>query len=85
MTPGAALDAAYGTGRHTRRLVELGHNVVGSTCHPRCSRWPRGRLPTPCSARATYAPCRSMRRASTWWCARWLSSTSPTCPEPSPS
>jgi SAM-dependent methyltransferase len=27
--PGTALDAACGTGRHTRRLVELGHNVVG--------------------------------------------------------
>jgi SAM-dependent methyltransferase len=26
---GAALDAACGTGRHARRLVELGHNVVG--------------------------------------------------------
>jgi ubiquinone/menaquinone biosynthesis C-methylase UbiE len=28
ITPGTALDAACGTGRHTRRLVELGHNVV---------------------------------------------------------
>jgi SAM-dependent methyltransferase len=27
--PGKALDAACGTGRHTRRLVELGHDVVG--------------------------------------------------------
>ena len=27
--PGQALDAACGTGRHTRRLVELGHDVVG--------------------------------------------------------
>jgi SAM-dependent methyltransferase len=26
---GAALDAACGTGRHARRLVELGHDVVG--------------------------------------------------------
>ena len=26
---GKALDAACGTGRHTARLVELGHNVVG--------------------------------------------------------
>jgi SAM-dependent methyltransferase len=29
ITPGAALDAACGTGRHARRLVELGHTVVG--------------------------------------------------------
>ena len=28
-TPGTALDAACGTGRHTRRLAELGHGVVG--------------------------------------------------------
>ena len=27
--PGRALDAAYGTGRHTARLVELGHDVIG--------------------------------------------------------
>jgi ubiquinone/menaquinone biosynthesis C-methylase UbiE len=27
--PGMALDAACGTGRHTARLVELGHDVVG--------------------------------------------------------
>jgi SAM-dependent methyltransferase len=27
--PGAALDAACGTGRHTGRLAELGHHVVG--------------------------------------------------------
>jgi ubiquinone/menaquinone biosynthesis C-methylase UbiE len=27
--PGAALDAACGTGRHARRLAELGHDVVG--------------------------------------------------------
>ena len=29
VTPGTTLDAACGTGRHTRRLVELGHGVVG--------------------------------------------------------
>src|SRR5262249_30753086 len=28
-TPGRALDAACGTGRHARRLAELGHEVVG--------------------------------------------------------
>jgi SAM-dependent methyltransferase len=27
--PGTALDAACGTGRHTRRLVDLGHDVMG--------------------------------------------------------
>jgi ubiquinone/menaquinone biosynthesis C-methylase UbiE len=29
LAPGDALDAACGTGRHARRLVELGHQVVG--------------------------------------------------------
>jgi SAM-dependent methyltransferase len=29
VTPGVALDAACGTGRHARRLAELGHDVVG--------------------------------------------------------
>jgi SAM-dependent methyltransferase len=29
ITPGAALDAACGTGRHARRLVDLAHDVVG--------------------------------------------------------
>lgn len=32
--PGRALDAACGTGRHTRRLVELGHDVVGIDLSP---------------------------------------------------
>src|SRR5215467_13122865 len=32
--PGAALDAACGTGRHTRRLCELGHRVVDVTATP---------------------------------------------------
>jgi ubiquinone/menaquinone biosynthesis C-methylase UbiE len=34
MSPGAALDAACGSGRHTRRLVELGHRVVGVDSSP---------------------------------------------------
>jgi SAM-dependent methyltransferase len=29
LPPGRALDAACGTGRHTRHLVELGHQVIG--------------------------------------------------------
>lgn len=29
LPPGVALDAACGTGRHTARLVELGHQVIG--------------------------------------------------------
>lgn len=29
IAPGRALDAACGTGRHTRRLIELGHEVTG--------------------------------------------------------
>ncbi|HEY4460168.1 MAG TPA: methyltransferase domain-containing protein [Pseudonocardiaceae bacterium] len=32
--PGEALDAACGTGRHTRRLVELGHRVTGVDLTP---------------------------------------------------
>ncbi len=32
--PGAALDAACGTGRHARRLVELGHTVAGIDLTP---------------------------------------------------
>jgi SAM-dependent methyltransferase len=32
--PGDALDAACGTGRHARRLVQLGHRVVGIDCSP---------------------------------------------------
>ncbi len=32
--PGRALDAACGTGRHSRRLVELGHEVVGVDLSP---------------------------------------------------
>jgi SAM-dependent methyltransferase len=34
MPPGRALDAACGTGRHTRRLVELGHEVTGTDLTP---------------------------------------------------
>jgi SAM-dependent methyltransferase len=29
VAPGTALDAACGTGRHARRLAELGHHVIG--------------------------------------------------------
>src|SRR3954447_14218629 len=32
--PGRALDAACGTGRHARRLVELGHQVTGVDLTP---------------------------------------------------
>ena len=34
LKPGRALDAACGTGRHARRLVELGHEVVGVDLSP---------------------------------------------------
>jgi SAM-dependent methyltransferase len=34
LPPGRALDAACGTGRHSRRLVELGHRVVGVDLTP---------------------------------------------------
>ena len=34
ISPGAALDAACGSGRHARRLAELGHQVVGVDSSP---------------------------------------------------
>src|SRR5436305_2172121 len=34
LPPGRALDVACGTGRHSRRLVELGHDVVGVDLTP---------------------------------------------------
>ena len=34
LAPGVALDAACGTGRHTRRLVDLGHTVTGVDLTP---------------------------------------------------
>jgi ubiquinone/menaquinone biosynthesis C-methylase UbiE len=34
LAPGDALDAACGTGRHARRLVDLGHRVVGVDVSP---------------------------------------------------
>jgi SAM-dependent methyltransferase len=34
LAPGRALDAACGTGRHARRLVELGHQVLGVDLTP---------------------------------------------------
>ncbi len=34
VAPGRALDAACGTGRHTRRLVELGHDVTAVDISP---------------------------------------------------
>ena len=43
--PGAALDAACGTGRHARRLVELGHHVVGVDASPAMLEKARTTLP----------------------------------------
>jgi ubiquinone/menaquinone biosynthesis C-methylase UbiE len=43
--PGRALDAACGTGRHTRRLVELGHEVVGLDLTPEMLRRASGAVP----------------------------------------
>lgn len=43
--PGDALDAACGTGRHARRLVELGHRVVGVDASPEMLEMARESLP----------------------------------------
>jgi SAM-dependent methyltransferase len=42
--PGRALDAACGTGRHTKRLVELGHEVVGVDLTPEMLAWARSNV-----------------------------------------
>jgi ubiquinone/menaquinone biosynthesis C-methylase UbiE len=43
--PGAALDAACGSGRHAHRLVELGHQVVGVDSSPEMLEKARASLP----------------------------------------
>lgn len=43
--PGPALDAACGSGRHSRRLVELGHQVVGVDTSPEMLEKARASLP----------------------------------------
>jgi SAM-dependent methyltransferase len=43
--PGRALDAACGTGRHARRLVELGHDVTGVDLTPEMLQRAAGRVP----------------------------------------
>ena len=45
LTPGLALDAACGTGRHTRRLVELGHRVIGVDTTPEMLERARAAVP----------------------------------------
>jgi SAM-dependent methyltransferase len=45
LPPGRALDAACGTGRHARHLVELGHEVVGIDLTPEML--DRGRVAVP--------------------------------------
>jgi len=45
ITPGVALDAACGTGRHARRLVALGHHVVGVDGSPEMLAKARSSLP----------------------------------------
>ena len=43
--PGRALDAACGTGRHARRLVELGHEVTGFDLTPEMLRQASANVP----------------------------------------
>lgn len=43
--PGAALDAACGSGRHARRLVDLGHQVVGVDSSPEMLERAKASLP----------------------------------------
>jgi SAM-dependent methyltransferase len=43
--PGRALDAACGTGRHARRLAELGHEVVGVDVSPEMLERARAAVP----------------------------------------
>ena len=45
VAPGAALDAACGTGRHARRLAELGHHVIGVDASPAMLEKARAALP----------------------------------------
>jgi SAM-dependent methyltransferase len=45
VAPGAALDAACGTGRHARRLAELGHHVIGVDASPEMPEKARAALP----------------------------------------
>jgi SAM-dependent methyltransferase len=44
--PGRALDAACGTGRHTARLVELGHDVLGVDLTPEMLQRARVNVPS---------------------------------------
>jgi SAM-dependent methyltransferase len=45
VAPGTALDAACGTGRHARRLAELGHHVIGVDASPAMLERARAALP----------------------------------------
>ena len=57
VAPGAALDAACGTGRHARRLAELGHHVIGVDASPAMLERARAALP-----QATFLP--ALRRGN---------------------
>ncbi len=46
LTPGTALDAACGTGRHAFTLAELGHNVIGVDATEAMLAIARGKVPT---------------------------------------
>jgi ubiquinone/menaquinone biosynthesis C-methylase UbiE len=46
MPPGRALDAACGTGRHARRLAELGHTVTGVDLAPEMLDYARAAVPS---------------------------------------
>ena len=78
VAPGAALDAACGTGRHARRLAELGHHVIGVDASPAMLEKARATLPQATFRDGDLSALRWSQPASIWWCVRWRLSTWPT-------
>ena len=68
ITPGMALDAACGTGRHARRMAELGNQVVGVDGSPEMLEKARASLPHAVYVQADIADdvaCRSLVATAT--------------------